>query len=103
MTEMSDLEKKISETLDSVKHIQKATPPDFFYTRLKARMGKELLEQPQLRWLLKPAFVIPVLSFTIILNVLTFKKLKENKSIESDEQTFMEYYNLNTSYDLELH
>ncbi len=99
-------EEQINKTLDALKEMRQAEPPPFFYTRLKARMERELEQKPELRWALKPAFVIPVLVLTVALNVTTvlqFKDVNSNTAETSAADTFAQEYNLNTTYGVELY
>jgi hypothetical protein len=73
-------QKKIEEVLNSLDGCTPAATPDFFYTRLTARMANELGASeviPQRNWFLKPAFALAALSILILLNV--FVVMQNNK------------------------
>ena len=59
--------KKTDEILDSLDGIKKATAPDFFYTRLKAKM---LAQAGEGKVLVKPALLRPVYAFAALVIVL---------------------------------
>ena len=63
---------RIEQILNAWDGAKRAEAPDYFYTRLRARM--EHSEQPVKSWLLKPAFVIAALFAVIIINVFIFFK-----------------------------
>ncbi len=60
--------KKIEEILGSLDGVQKATVPDFFYTRLKAKMEKGLEPATKKHWVLRPAFAITALVMVLVVN-----------------------------------
>lgn len=104
MNKNRNFEKQIEETLGSFDKMERAEPQDFFYTRLKARMESELIQQPKLRWLLKPTVVVPLLLIAVSMNVLTIQKIGKSQDTSlSEKDQFIETYNLNTSNDLELY
>lgn len=73
-------QKKIEEVLNSLDKCSPAAAPDFFYTRLNARMANEweaTKVNPQKNWALKPAFALAALSLLILLNV--FVVMQNNK------------------------
>lgn len=72
----TDSNKKIEEILNSLDGVQKAVIPDFFYTRLKARiMDRHESTQSvadsfgRKSWILRPAFALTVLIAVLLLNV----------------------------------
>ncbi|WP_304236660.1 hypothetical protein [Jiulongibacter sediminis] len=97
-------EEEIEKTLQLVDKIDKAEMPPFFYTRLKARMEKEIVANPKIAWLLKPAFVIPLLAITIAINSLTISTLLQNRSADpSEKEAFINEYNLSATYGVNLY
>lgn len=64
---------RTEEILNSLDGLTRASAPDFFYTRLKARMekelvgtpGRELLKRP---WILRPVFAFAALLVIILIN-----------------------------------
>jgi len=105
-----DSNKKIEEILGSLDGVQKAVVPDFFYTRLKARM----LQQHESRepatpryWILRPAFALTVLVAVLLINAFVIFKSgsgKENNPNDTETlQTIAAEYSLNDNsyvYDL---
>lgn len=83
--------KKIEEILSSLDGSQRAAIPDFFYTRLKAKMQKELEPFPMKSWVLRPAFAIAVLIAVLVINaVVIFRNgtTKTNEIATNNDDTF---------------
>lgn len=60
---------KVESIMESLKGMQPAAAPNFFYTRLKAKMQSTEAKQT---WLIfKPAFITTVLSVLLIVNVVS--------------------------------
>ncbi|MFN8288992.1 MAG: hypothetical protein U0U70_01925 [Chitinophagaceae bacterium] len=101
--------KKIEEILDSLDGIKRASPDEFFYTRLKARMENEMVKMPAPRpVLLKPVWALSALTILLIINAaVIFNKSKTPESTASTEsetlQSIAADYNINdvsSLYDL---
>jgi hypothetical protein len=104
--------KKIEQILESLDANQRATAPEFFYTRLIARMERELaLEKRHTKtWLLRPAYALAALVLVLVINITVI--LKEEPVTESSPnsdtetaQSIAAEYSLNennTLYDLTL-
>jgi type VI protein secretion system component VasK len=108
--------KKIEEILNSLDGTQKAVVPDFFYTRLKARMlarhesgKKESDSYARRSWVLRPAFALTVLVAVLLLNVFVIYQSnngtgKEQATNDSETlQSIAAEYSLNDNnyvYDL---
>lgn len=104
--------KRTEEILNSLDGVRKAPAPDFFYTRLQARMEKELesghaSKQPV--WYLKPAFITAGLLFILALNAFAFIRNNNEGTIaatddnETEQQSIVSEYSLadnNIVYDL---
>lgn len=91
---------KIEEILNSLEGIKRASPNDFFYTRLKARMEKELVSTPARPRLLKPAWAFAALTLLLVINVaviLNKSKTPETTASTSSEtlQSIAADYNIN--------
>jgi hypothetical protein len=96
-----NINEEIRKTLAVTGDLKKAEMPDFFYTRLKARMENELVKRPRLAWVMKPAFVIPTLTLAVLLNVFTVRQLvknTDNSQQVSSEESFLSEYNLDSDY-----
>jgi hypothetical protein len=84
-----DKNNKIEEILGSLDGTQRATAPDFFYTRLKARMEKGLEPATQRPWILRPAFALSVLLGVLLINaaVIFQKNDAPETTATSDSET----------------
>ncbi|NOT52858.1 MAG: hypothetical protein HOP10_16495 [Chitinophagaceae bacterium] len=99
----------IEDILNSLDGAGRAVAPDFFYTRLKARMEKGLAPEPNRGWRLKPAYVIASLVLVLVANATMLIK-GDNSSdntvvaidTESDQSIAAEYnlYENSIVYDL---
>jgi len=106
--------KKIEEILSSLDGTQKAVVPDFFYTRLKARMvaqhegGKAVNDPAAPRsWILRPAFALTVLAAVLLINAFVIFKSDSGKETATNDtetiQSIAAEYSLNDNnyvYDL---
>ena len=93
--------------LNSLDGIQKASAPDFFYTRLKARLEKEILPGNDKKWVLRPAYIFSALLLVIAINAFVFLKNQNQTTVVENNETVQqsiaaEYnlYDINTVYDL---
>ena len=97
---------KTEEILNCLDVIKKMRAPDFFYTRLSAKMEVSLPVSRQNIRLIRPAYVIAFLALLIAFNVISL--LKQNNSDENNtaetenSQTIASAYSLddNLSYEL---
>lgn len=62
-------DKMIDEILNSLDGCTPATAPDFFYTRLKARMEKEVAPARTF-WMLRPAYALSGMVIIILINII---------------------------------
>ena len=101
--------KQVDEILGSLDGSRRAAVPDFFYTRLKARMEKGLEQGQSLNksWLLRPAFAITALAVVLLINAFVILKddaTKDNSTNEVETlQSIAAEYSLNDNspvYDL---
>jgi hypothetical protein len=100
----------IEDILNSLDGSQRAAAPDFFYTRLRAKMEKGLTPQPTRGWKLKPAYVIAALILALSVNAAVLLKGNNGSTdgggvvaIDESEQSIAAEYNLyenNIVYDL---
>ncbi len=91
--------KQIDEILNSLNGMSKAPAPDFFYTRLKARMENDLLpgRKTAKKRILQPAFAFAALFIILLVNavvIIVGNGSKENGAIEPDLQSFASEYRL---------
>ena len=93
---------RTEEILNSLDGIHRASAPDFFYTRLQARMERELLKngrfEPRRPWILRPAFAIATLALVLIINaavILQGNKASEPTATEADLSSNASEYSFN--------
>ena len=104
----NDRNKKIEEILGSLDGTTKAAIPDFFYTRLKARMEKGLEPAAKKPWVLRPAFAFAALAVVLLINAVVILRgdaAKDNLASTDTEtiQSIAAEYSLNDNtplYDL---
>jgi hypothetical protein len=104
----TDKNRKIEEILESFEGIKRTQAPDFFYTRLKARMEKELLAKPQTSGLRHPAYAFLALFLVLIINATVIFKgnfLGSSDNAVSDTdvtQSIAAEYNINSNLTYEI-
>ncbi len=99
--------KKIEDIIGSVDGSPKITAPDFFYTRLKARMEKGIAPVKK-SWVLRPAFALTALAVVLLINAVVILKgdAKKGGITANDSETLQSIaaeYSLNDNslvYDL---
>lgn len=91
--------KTTEEVLSSLDDIKKATMPDFFYTRLKARMEKGYEPVAKKSWIFRPVYAVAALLLVLFINAAVIFKNKETKEGVNPEieslQSIAAEYNLN--------
>jgi len=99
--------KVTDDILESLNGIKRASAPDFFYTRLKARMEKGMGAGNSSPYLLRPAYAFITIVVVLLLNAAILFKNNSSNDIESTEketlQSIAAEYNLNDNisiYDL---
>ena len=96
-------DQRIDRILGSLDEMQKASAPDFFYTRLTGRMQRELEAKRRPSFVLKPVFITAALSIVLLLNIffLTQENKKPVKDTVAKEpatiEAFAKAYDLNGS------
>ncbi len=84
---MKKFEEEIEKTMRALAGIEAAEPKPFFYTRLKARMEKaQEAMPPQIRWVMKPAYLFSTLAIIIVLNVVSAVNYSKSSTQDSNEQ-----------------
>ena len=99
---------RIDEVLNSLDGVQRASAPDFFYTRLKARLEKRLPNNYKPKWVLRPVYIFSTLLLVIAINAFVFLRNQNVTSATADnnetvQQSIAAEYSLNdnnTVYDL---
>ncbi len=90
---------KIEDILSSLDSIKKASAPDYFYTRLKAKMEKPYQENSPRSWALRPAFVIAGLFAIMLINTAVLIRNGNTNNINISEmdqmQSIASEYSLN--------
>lgn len=95
----------IDEVINSLDGIQPAKAPDFFSTRLLAKMkvGEERIMYSKWNLLFNPVPVLALLVFLCVINLYTLKQSLNNQDAQGVEQTgiasFANEYNLNNTTD----
>ncbi|MEI9958668.1 MAG: hypothetical protein WDM90_20695 [Ferruginibacter sp.] len=100
------MENKEERILNSLTGLQKATAPDFFYTRLIGKMQNEMEPKAKPFLLLRPAFITSALFVLLVVNVFSIIKFdkvpqQQNATVQSSKpatiESFAEAYNMNTA------
>jgi hypothetical protein len=91
---------KINHIFNSLDGSQRARIPDFFYTRLKARMDNELNKGVSRSWSFRPVYALGGLALLLAVNVVAVLQNDEAdlKNVTADTETVqsaVEYYSLN--------
>jgi uncharacterized membrane protein len=60
--------KKIEDILGSLDNTKRAAAPDFFYTRLKAKMEKGFEPAAPRAWILRPAYALVAILLVLVIN-----------------------------------
>ncbi|MES1198191.1 MAG: hypothetical protein ABUL41_02835 [Chitinophagaceae bacterium] len=100
----NDKNKRIEEILESLDSNQRAMAPDFFYTRLVARMQRESEKGLSKTGFLRPVYAIAALSIVLLINIsviLKTEKVAEYKISDTEEtQSIAAEYSLNDNSNL---
>lgn len=100
----NDRNKRIEEILESLDSNQRATAPDFFYTRLVARMQRETEKGLNKTVFLRPVYAIAALTIVLLINIsviLKTENVTEYKISDTEEtQSIAAEYSLNDNSNL---
>lgn len=93
--------KKIEAMLNSLEGIRRATAPAFFYTRLRARMDKELENAGGgffVRLFTRPALSLSLAAIIVLLNITTITQMwqQDSQPVENSTQLSATEYALTT-------
>ncbi|PWK26489.1 hypothetical protein LV89_02334 [Arcicella aurantiaca] len=81
MENVPSIENKLEQTLNSLNGIESAEPKPYFYSRLHARMERELLTPKTVwGWYFKPIYALSAVVIVLIINILTFKNLQRTET-----------------------
>lgn len=98
--------KSIEDILGSLDNTGRATAPDFFYTRLKARMEKELVTGSKKSLILRPAIAFAALFLVLIINaavIFSSNKTEATASGDTDvTQSIAAEYRINSNLTYEI-
>jgi len=84
----TDKNKKIDDILNSIDGIQRAAAPDFFYTRLKAKMEKGLEAGNVRPFLLRPAYAFVAIIIVVLMNAaVLFKSTSDNNNTATETES----------------
>ena len=96
--------RKVDEILGSLDGIQKTSAPDFFYTRLKARMEKGYEPAVPKSWVLRPVYAMSALVVIVLINaavIFSRADAKPTNLAETDTlQSIAAEYRLNDNANL---
>ena len=103
-----DKNTRIEEILNSLDNTHRASAPDFFYTRLKARMESELLAKSRKPIFLRPVYILGVLLLVLSVNAAVILKGNTSNNIETASsdtevmQSIAAEYRINTNLTYEI-
>lgn len=104
---MNKKERNIENVLNSLDGIERATPGDFFYTRVSARLldRKPSIWETVSSYIVRPTIVITGLCFIVMINIMAIllKTADTNTATESAEFSLVEEYSMASAnyYDYE--
>ena len=78
--------RNLEDILSSLDGSQRASVPDFFYTRLKARMEKGLNRNEPKSWVLRPVYALAGFALLLIVNAVVILQ-KDNVNTENNMET----------------
>ena len=86
MKNLSHINAHVEQALKSLDGISSAEPKLYFYTRLHARMERELSAPRKiLGWQFKPLYALSAVAFLLIINVFTILSFQKTK-VSNPEQ-----------------
>jgi hypothetical protein len=96
MENFDNIENEVERTLNSLSGINQAEPRAFFYTRLHARMEKELLEPKKiLGFQFKPIYAYSTLAIILLLNIFTILNIAKPDAPKNDNEPNYSLYDAN--------
>ncbi|MBI5857965.1 MAG: hypothetical protein HZB42_10015 [Sphingobacteriales bacterium] len=81
---------KADEIIDSLDGIKRAAVPDFFYTRLLARMQKKEHESSPQNWMLRPVYIIAGLILILAVNIVVFLNNSDETTLADENDTLQQ-------------
>jgi hypothetical protein len=96
MENFDTIHDEIEKTLNTLTGIKQAEPNPFFYTRLKARMEKELLEPKVVfGFQFKPIYAYSTLALILLLNIFSIFTLSHKQMPSFEKEPTYNLYNAN--------
>lgn len=80
---------RVERILESLTGMQKTPAPDYFYTRLKARLETELNQKTSKFPLLRPVLLTCSLFVILIINIISLSQLKDQSKKSSSKKENM--------------
>ena len=74
--------RNIEDILGSLDNSQRALAPDFFYTRLKARMENEIHREVRKSWIIRPVYALAGFALLLVANAVVILQ-KDDANTES--------------------
>ena len=91
MDNSSNIEIKVEKTINALEGIQTAELSPYFYSRLHARMERELLTPKKvLSWQFKPIYALSAVVIITIINIVTIFNLQKIKTPNQEQYKFYE-------------
>jgi hypothetical protein len=85
------IETKIEQTISALEGMKSAEPQPYFYTRLHARMERDLLTPKiVLGWQLKPIYALSAVVIVLIINIFTLINLQKTDKNAEDQYRLYE-------------
>lgn len=81
-------EHNLNEILNSLDGCTRATAPDFFYTRLKARMERDIVPASPAPWMLRPSLAFAGMAIILLINVVAVFNRPSGTDESADADTF---------------
>lgn len=109
MKHTHDMEKRIEEMLNSLDDIQRAKPQPYFYTRLKARLGRDQKEWGGIAgFISRPVYALAMICVVLLMNTWIVVResnidTKKGSSLQATTDQLPDEYNVavNSFYDYE--
>lgn len=95
------IKEEVERSLSSIDNLAQLEAPDFFFTRLEARMERELTpEFSRFAWLANLKVSVGVLGLFMVLNAATIFLLSQSDLAEANIDTFkQEYFSASDDYE----
>ena len=88
----SNKKRDFEKVLQSLDNIHKIEAPAYFYTRLKARMENELIQDAKPVFLLRPLILTLSLLLVFVLNIITLTQNHKHTIPDNDQSATIESF-----------